>query len=82
MSVIVVFLRPPWPLRLVEGMHAASAGQIDSEKLFYLMSRGLDERDAKKLIIEASYAPIIDKIPLVSLREAISEKIHRRLLKA
>lgn len=66
----------------VEGMHAASAGQIDSDKLFYLMSRGLDERAAKKLIIEASYAPIIDKIPLVSLREAISEEIHRRLLNA
>jgi FeS assembly protein SufD len=66
----------------VEGMHAASAGQIDSEKLFYLMSRGLEEREAKKLIVEASYAPIIDKIPLEGLREAISEEIHRRLVNA
>lgn len=66
----------------VQGQHAASAGQIDSDKLFYLMSRGLDEKEAKKLIIEASYAPIIDKIPLEDLREAISEEIHRRLVNA
>lgn len=66
----------------VQGQHAASAGQIDSDKLFYLMSRGLREKEAKKLIIEASYAPIIDKIPLEDLREIISEEIHRRLLNA
>ncbi|MFL0248418.1 Fe-S cluster assembly protein SufD [Candidatus Clostridium stratigraminis] len=66
----------------VQGQHAASAGQIDSNKLFYLMSRGLDEKEAKKLIIEASYAPIIDKIPLEDLRNIISEEIHRRLLNA
>jgi FeS assembly protein SufD len=66
----------------VEGMHAASAGQIDSEKLFYLMSRGLDEREAKKLIVEASFAPILDKIPLEDLREIISSEIHRRLVNA
>lgn len=66
----------------VEGQHAASAGQIDSDKLFYLMSRGLDEKEAKKLIVEASFTPIIDKIPLKDLREAISEEIHRRLVNA
>lgn len=64
----------------VEGMHAASAGQIDGQKLFYLMSRGLSEKEAKKLVVEASYAPIIDKIPLEYLRDAISDEIHRRLI--
>jgi FeS assembly protein SufD len=66
----------------VEGMHAASAGQIDSDKLFYLMSRGLDEREAKKLIVEASFTPIIDRIPLQDLRETISEEVHRRIVNA
>lgn len=66
----------------VEGMHAASAGQIDADKLFYLMSRGLDEKEAKKLIVEASFTPIIDKIPLEDLREAIAEEVHRRIVNA
>lgn len=66
----------------VDGQHAASAGQIDSDKLFYLMSRGLDEKEAKKLIVEASFAPIIDKIPILELREAITEEVHRRIVNA
>lgn len=66
----------------VEGEHAASAGQIDENRLFYLMSRGLDEKQAKKLIVEASFRPIIDKIPLEALRELISHEVERRLLNA
>lgn len=66
----------------VEGQHAASAGQIDADKLFYLMSRGLDEKQAKKLIVEASFNPIIDKIPIEGLRNLITEEIQRRLVNA
>lgn len=64
----------------VEGEHAASAGQIDESKLFYLMSRGLDEREAKKLIVEASFSPIIDRIPSNHLQNILSEEIERRLI--
>lgn len=64
----------------VDGQHAASAGQIDGDKLFYLMSRGLDEKEAKKLIVEASFAPIIDKIPKEDLKEIINDEIHRRIV--
>ncbi|MDU2065822.1 MAG: Fe-S cluster assembly protein SufD [Sporomusaceae bacterium] len=63
----------------VEGQHAASTGQMDEEQLFYLMSRGISEIEAKKLIIEASFQPIIDKIPVAAIQEAIGEFIRRRL---
>ncbi|MGO1369983.1 MAG: Fe-S cluster assembly protein SufD [Senegalia sp. (in: firmicutes)] len=63
----------------VEGEHAASAGQINELKLFYLMSRGLSEKDAKKMIVEASFRPIIDLIPFEDLREKIEDNIDRRL---
>jgi FeS assembly protein SufD len=66
----------------VEGSHAASAGQIDEYKMFYLMSRGLSERDAKKLIVEASFRPIIDNIPSEKIRTEINEEIERRFLNA
>ncbi len=62
----------------VEGNHAASAGQLDKNKIFYLMSRGLSERDAKKLIVEASFRPIIDSIPSDELREEINLEVERR----
>jgi hypothetical protein len=36
--------------------HSASVGQIDEEQLFYLMSRGLTEDEAKALIVEGFLA--------------------------
>ena len=46
----------------VVGNHAASAGQIDHNKLFYLMSRGFSEVEAKHIIVESMIRPIIDRI--------------------
>ena len=56
----------------VEGQHASTTGKPDTGKLFYLMSRGFSEKEAKKLMVEASFAPIVNKIPLEALREQIS----------
>ena len=63
----------------VIGEHAASAGQINENQLFYLMSRGLDANEARKLIVTASFGPILDKIPMNDLRESIIDEISRRL---
>jgi Fe-S cluster assembly protein SufD len=37
----------------VKCSHGSTCGEIDKEQLFYLMSRGLDEQEAKSLLIEA-----------------------------
>lgn len=63
----------------VEGKHAANSGKIDENKLFYMMSRGLDELTAKKLILEAWFEPVIRKIPFDSLQADISEYMKERL---
>ena len=63
----------------VEGQHAASAGKIDSGRLFYLMSRGLSELEAKKLLIEAQFRPVTDRIPDEKLRNAVSDYVKERL---
>lgn len=56
----------------VEGQHATSTGRPDPNKLFYLMSRGLTEREAKAMIVEASITPILDQIGEGNLRDEIS----------
>lgn len=66
----------------VMGEHAASAGQISQDQLFYLTSRGLDERQAKQLIVEASFKPVVDKIPFDDLKMIINNEINRRLANA
>ena len=63
----------------VEGAHGVSTGKIDEDKLFYLMSRGINEKDAKKLIINANYNLVIDNIPDEDIKKLIKEEINKKL---
>lgn len=63
----------------VEGQHAASIGRLDEEKLYYLRSRGLSEAQARRLMVDARFAPALDKIPLDALREEVQAEAARRL---
>ena len=63
----------------VEGQHAASIGRLDEAKLYYLRSRGLNEAQARRLMVDARFAPAIEKIPLEALREEVRAEAARRL---
>ena len=63
----------------VEGQHAASIGRLDEEKLYYLRSRGLSEAQARRLMVDARFAPALDKIPLTELRAEAAAETARRL---
>lgn len=63
----------------VEGAHAASSGRIDEDMLFYLMTRGFDENYAKKIIVEASINPILERIENEDIRARISSYVKRRI---
>jgi len=64
----------------VKGEHAASSGKIDEDKLFYIMSRGFSKEEAMKLIVEASFNPVIDRIPLEDLRDIVRDELARKLI--
>lgn len=63
----------------VEGEHAVSAGQIDEQRLFYLMSRGMSKAEAKQLMVEAAFNPIFDKIPLNDLKGSVINDVKTRI---
>lgn len=63
----------------VQANHSASAGQIDENKLYYMMSRGLSIDEAKLLMVEASFNPVIDTLPSDTMRESIRDYIGRRI---
>ncbi len=63
----------------VDGHHAVSVGRLDEEKIFYLMSRGLDKSEAQRLIVEAAFNPVIEKISDDNLRGELLESLQRRL---
>jgi len=48
----------------VEVSHEATIGKIGEDKLFYLMSRGLSEDEAIKLIVAGYMEPVIKSLPL------------------
>ena len=63
----------------VDGQHAVSIGKMDEAKLFYLMSRGLDLAEARRLVVEASFLPVLERLPDEALREEIKDYLERRI---
>lgn len=63
----------------VEGQHAATVGRLDEGQLYYMASRGLSPAQAQRLLVEARFAPVLDKIPLENLRAEIMDYVGRRL---
>lgn len=59
----------------VIGEHGASIGQVDEDQLFYLMSRGLSEHQAKLLVISSSFAEIVEAIPDQAARQLVESLI-------
>lgn len=48
----------------VDVAHEATVGKISADQVFYLMSRGLNEEQAMKLIVQGFMEPIIKQLPL------------------
>ena len=44
--------------------HEATVGKISKEQIFYLMSRGIKEEDAIKMVVSGFIEPIIKQLPL------------------
>ena len=63
----------------VEGNHASSAGKVGKKELFYIMSRGFNEKEAIKLLVRAKFNNIIQNIKNQELRDEILEKIDNIL---
>jgi Fe-S cluster assembly protein SufD len=64
----------------VKASHGATIGSIDQDQLYYANSRGLDDSQAKKLLIEGFIHPIIDGLGDEKLKDRLmiyfSQKLH------
>ena len=63
----------------VKCSHGASVSHIDTDKLFYLKSRGISENESIGLIIEGFLGEIADKIHNDDLKEEIKIKIRDKI---
>jgi Fe-S cluster assembly protein SufD len=67
---------------VIRAGHASATGRFDDEQLFYLMSRGIPEAEARKLVVRGFFAELLAKIPVEELRERLGSTIEARLAKA
>ncbi|MBB5173519.1 Fe-S cluster assembly protein SufD [Texcoconibacillus texcoconensis] len=59
--------------------HAASVGRIDPLQKFYLMSRGISEQEAERLVIHGFLAPVVGELPVEAVKEQLTEVIERKV---
>src|SRR5699024_474763 len=59
--------------------HAASVGQVDQNQLYYLMSRGLDQKTAQRLVIRGFLGDVLVSIPSKPIRQELIQTIERKL---
>ena len=59
--------------------HGAACGQIDENALFYMRTRGIDERTARGLLTRAFVSEIIESIANECLRVQVDELVQSKL---
>jgi Fe-S cluster assembly protein SufD len=66
----------------VKCTHGAAVGQLDDEALFYLRSRGISGDAARRLLIHAFAADVLNRIPLLPVRAAAQARLQAALAQA
>ncbi|MCO5065854.1 MAG: Fe-S cluster assembly protein SufD [Rhizobiaceae bacterium] len=55
--------------------HGATVTEIDRNHLFYLMARGIDEKDARGLLVKAFLAEVIEELEVEPVVEALEARL-------
>ena len=59
--------------------HASTTGRFDDEHLFYLQSRGIEETEARRLVVHGFFNDIIRRIGVEDLQERLTSAIEDEL---
>lgn len=63
----------------VKAAHGTTVGQLDERALFYLRSRGIERKRARRMLTRAFAASVVETCPIEALRELLGEKVETRL---
>lgn len=63
----------------VKCSHGATTGKLDKDMLFYLRARGISEKSAKAILMNAFAHDVLDTISLDSVKEYLNKIISERL---
>lgn len=60
----------------VVAKHAATVGRLDREQMFYLMSRGLSDKESESLLVRGFLMGVLERVPKEN-----GDKIERQLVR-
>jgi Fe-S cluster assembly protein SufD len=60
----------------VKCSHGSTTGSLNEDALFYLKARGIEEKDAQRLLLQAFFNDIIEEIDNADIREFIIQQIE------
>ena len=63
----------------VKCSHGATVGQIDEEALFYLRARGIEEKKARLMMMNAFAHEVVQQVKINALRDRIDNLVEKRL---
>ena len=61
--------------------HASTTGRFDDEQLFYLRSRGIDEAEARRLVVHGFFADIIRRIGVPDVERQLLDTVEAELVR-
>ncbi|WP_125131750.1 Fe-S cluster assembly protein SufD [Microbacterium sp. 10M-3C3] len=64
---------------IVGAGHASATGRFDDEQLFYLQARGIDEAEARRLVVLGFLSEIVQRIGVADLESELTAAIEREL---
>ncbi len=64
----------------VKATHSASVAQIDQEQVYYLMTRGITEQEARKMITMGFFEPVVSEIDVSEVRWGIRYLLEKKWL--
>jgi Fe-S cluster assembly protein SufD len=59
--------------------HGASAGPLDEEQRFYLESRGIPKVEAQRLLVEAFFQQVLDRMPAEAVRARLEKALAAKI---
>jgi Fe-S cluster assembly protein SufD len=62
-----------------EASHSATVGQVDRGDLFYMTSRGIPPLQARNMLVEGFFVPVLEEIAVDEFREDLESLIAARL---
>jgi Fe-S cluster assembly protein SufD len=59
--------------------HASTTGRFDDEQLFYLMSRGIPEGQARRLVVRGFFTQLVERIGVPEVRDRLIAAVEDEL---